>query len=78
MSIESAKLFLARMKTDEVFAKKFDECRDPYTRRAFEENEGYSFSIDEFKKVGGMVSSSPSCWSGDAERLMGARRSRKY
>ncbi len=78
MSIESAKQFFDRLITDEVFAKAFYECRDPYARRAFEEKEGYTFSIDEAKNVSGKKFGDFGNWTKDGEGLRSIRRSRKY
>lgn len=77
MTIESAKQFSDRLKTDEVFAKAFNECRDPYARRAFEEKEGYTFSIDEARTAGGMKIGGFGNWTGDGKGLRSTRRSRK-
>ena len=78
MTIESAKQFFDRLITDEVFAKAFNECRDPYARRAFEEKEGYMFSIDEARNVSGMKNGGFGNWTGDGVGLRSSRRSRKH
>jgi predicted ribosomally synthesized peptide with nif11-like leader len=65
MSVEFAKQFIDRMKADEQFAKKFMECRDPYSRRAFEEKEGYDFSAEEAKEARGEKKYGLGYWSGD-------------
>ncbi len=69
MSVEFAKRFIDRMKTDETFAKRFMECRDPYARRAFEEKEGYEFSAKEVKEAGGEGKNGLRYWSGDTMNL---------
>ena len=65
MSVEVAKRFIDRMKTDETFAKRFMECRDPYARRAFEEEEGYEFLSAEVKEARGDGKNEIKYWSGD-------------
>ncbi|MEQ8168683.1 MAG: Nif11-like leader peptide family natural product precursor [Candidatus Eremiobacterota bacterium] len=47
MSIEAAKAFIERMKTDEDFAKKVAACKDAETRKAFVKNEGFEFTLEE-------------------------------
>jgi predicted ribosomally synthesized peptide with nif11-like leader len=69
MSVEVAKRFIDRMKADEQFAKRFMECRDPYARRAFEENEGYDFSAEDAKEARGDGKNGIKYWSGDTMYL---------
>lgn len=49
MSLESAKAFMERMKTDEDFRKKVTECKDSEARKAFVIKEGFDFTKDEIK-----------------------------
>lgn len=51
MSIESAKAFLDRMKTDEEFAKKVTACKNADTRMAYIKNEGFDFTVAEINTV---------------------------
>lgn len=69
MSVEFAKRFIDRMKTDEKFAQRFMECRDPYSRLAFEESEGYDFSSAEAKEARGEGKNGLKYWSGDTMNL---------
>jgi predicted ribosomally synthesized peptide with nif11-like leader len=69
MSVEFAKRFIDRMKTDEKFAQRFMECRDPYSRLAFEEKEGYDFSSAEAKEARGEGKNGLKYWSGDTMNL---------
>ncbi|MEQ8175886.1 MAG: Nif11-like leader peptide family natural product precursor [Syntrophomonadaceae bacterium] len=52
MSIESAELFIARMKTDVDFSQKVASYQDLEERRAFLGNAGYDFSASELKRAG--------------------------
>lgn len=47
MSIESAKAFIDRMKTDEAFANKMKECKDAETLLSLVEREGFDFTSVE-------------------------------
>ena len=49
MSIESAKAFMERMKTDEDFRNKVNECKDNEARKALVVKEGYDFTVEELK-----------------------------
>jgi predicted ribosomally synthesized peptide with nif11-like leader len=49
MSIESAKLFIDRIKNDEDFAKKVTACKDAEARKAFVSNEGFAFNEEEIE-----------------------------
>lgn len=51
MSIQSAKTFVERIKTDEEFSKKIKECKNREERMAFVKAAGFDFSIEEIKKV---------------------------
>jgi len=55
MGLESARLFFERLRTDKEFAKAYNECRDPYARRSFEEREGFEFSVEEARRVNGVM-----------------------
>lgn len=52
MSIESAKAFIERLKTDEEFSAKVRECQNPEARRAFVMKAGFDFTAEEIKNVG--------------------------
>jgi hypothetical protein len=78
MGLESAQLFFERLKTDKGFAKAYNECRDPYARRAFEEREGYEFSLGEARHASGLKMDVPGYWSADKAGWGSARRERKY
>lgn len=47
MSIESAKAFMERMKTDEDFRKEITDCKDADTRMKLVEENGFNFSKEE-------------------------------
>ncbi len=47
MSIESAKAFIERMKTDEEFARQVSNQKDNEERMKFFLAEGFNFTIDE-------------------------------
>jgi predicted ribosomally synthesized peptide with nif11-like leader len=51
MSIESAKAYIERMKTDEDFRKKVTDCKDTEARKAFVMKEGYDFSKEDMEMV---------------------------
>jgi predicted ribosomally synthesized peptide with nif11-like leader len=50
MSLESAKAFIERMKTDEDFRKKVTECKDNEARRECVKNAGYEFTVEDLKQ----------------------------
>lgn len=56
MSVESAKKFMERMKTDEAFANKVKECKDNEARMAFVKGAGFDFTIEEIKGIQGELS----------------------
>lgn len=47
MSVESAKAFIERMKTDEEFAKKATECRDAKAWMTFAKEAGFDIAVDD-------------------------------
>jgi predicted ribosomally synthesized peptide with nif11-like leader len=47
MSLESAKAFMERMKTDADFNKKVIECKDQEARMAFAKSAGYDFTKED-------------------------------
>ena len=51
MSVESAKAYIERVKTDEEFAKKVMECKAVESRMACIRAAGYDFTHDEFKTM---------------------------
>jgi len=50
MSIESAKLFIDRMKHDRDFAEKVSNCKDEKSRMEFIKSEGFDFSMNEIRE----------------------------
>ena len=53
MSVESAKSFVERMKTDEDFAKAVTECKDSEGRKEFIVAKGFDFTVDELSQARG-------------------------
>lgn len=53
MSIESAKAFIKRMKTDEEFAKKIMAETSKESRMAVACGEGFTFTEAEIEQIGG-------------------------
>lgn len=51
MSIKSAQLFFERIKTDEDFAEKVENCKDAQARMEFVKAEGFDFTPIEIKSV---------------------------
>lgn len=51
MSLESAKAFLERLKTDEEFARAVSGLTDEIARMAFIEKAGFSFSPSDVEKA---------------------------
>ncbi len=51
MSVESAKSFLERMKTDEDFRKECSDKSSPEDRMIFLKESGFDFSKEEFEQV---------------------------
>lgn len=56
MSIESAKLFIERMKTDENFTKKISLCKNEQDRSIVLKKEGYDFTSLELSEAGPILS----------------------
>lgn len=56
MSIESAKAFIEKFKTDEEFAKKVTECESAEARMAFAKEAGFDFTAEEIKEFQGELS----------------------
>lgn len=56
MSIEAAKSFIERMKTDEEFAKKVTACKDIEERKTLIQQAGFDFTASEFKEVSQVLS----------------------
>lgn len=78
MSIESARLFWERMKTDENFVKLINGCKDAESRMLCVKAAGFCFTADEAREVScelsdeemDMVAGSGTakcCWSGYIE-----------
>ena len=55
MSIDSAKAYVERMKTDEGFRKKVLECKDAKTRMELVKAEGFDFTEVDIKVVAAEV-----------------------
>ncbi|MEQ8222050.1 MAG: Nif11-like leader peptide family natural product precursor [Candidatus Eremiobacterota bacterium] len=51
MSLEEAKAYIERMKTDEKFRKKVTECKDAETRSDYVKNAGYEFTVEHLQEV---------------------------
>lgn len=51
MSIESAKAYMQRMREDSAFRKQVNECEDPEVNWALLRENGYEFTLDEFKQA---------------------------
>jgi len=49
MSIESAMLFMEKLKTDEDFLKKVTECEDKEARMELARVEGFDFTVADLK-----------------------------
>ena len=49
MSMESAKAFVERMKNDEEFRDKVNECKDAEARKALVLKEGYDFTVEDIQ-----------------------------
>lgn len=56
MSIESAKAFLEKWKTDEDFAKQVNECKDAASRKAFVNAAGFDFTKAEIDEATSQLS----------------------
>lgn len=56
MSIQSAKKFIERMKTDEDFAEKVIACKDSGERLAFVKKEGFDFTKAEVDAAANEIS----------------------
>ncbi|MDD2372177.1 MAG: Nif11-like leader peptide family natural product precursor [Syntrophomonadaceae bacterium] len=56
MSIESAKAFVEKIKSDEEFAKKVQGCKDKEERIAFAKQAGFDFTAEEIKEVSSKLS----------------------
>jgi len=51
MSLESAKLFIERMKVDGDFEWKFKECQDENTCREYSKEAGMDFTVSELQEA---------------------------
>ncbi|MFC1679197.1 Nif11-like leader peptide family natural product precursor [Elusimicrobiota bacterium] len=68
MSLESAKAFIERLKTDEDFAKKISACKDGKARMELVKAEGFNFSSAEIKEATSGLSAE------DLQRVAGGSR----
>ena len=69
MSLESAKEFIERMKTDEEFAKQVASRKDKEERMKFVSEQGFNFSEQEVQQVAKEFSDD------DLEKVVGGSRS---
>ncbi len=51
MTIESATAYMERMRTDPDFRRRVNECDDPAANWAYLRENGFDFSVDEFKQA---------------------------
>ncbi len=51
MSLESAKAFMEKLKSDEAFRSKVAACKNPEERLALAKQEGFTFTSEEFQQV---------------------------
>lgn len=71
MSIDLAKAYLERVKTDEAFAKKVNSFDDKAARRDFVVQAGYTFSKEEIEEASSELnekeldSVAGGCWAAD-------------
>lgn len=76
MSIESAKAFIERMKTDEDFNNRVSTAEDKEARIAFVKANGFDFSAEDIKDVNSELTDEEldgvaggwgrkGCWSGE-------------
>lgn len=56
MSIDLAKAYLERIKTDEVFAKKVNSFEDKAARKDYVVQAGYTFTKEEIEEVSSELS----------------------
>lgn len=49
MTIESAKLYMERMRKDPDFRRRVNECEDQAANWAYLRENGFDFTVDEFK-----------------------------
>ena len=51
MSMESAKAFMEKIKTDEDFCHKVNECKDSESRITFVKSQGFDFTMEEVMEM---------------------------
>lgn len=51
MSVESAKSYITRMREDDAFRRTVNECTDEAANWAFLKENGYEFTVTEFKQA---------------------------
>lgn len=56
MSVESAKSYVERLKTDEDFAKLVGELKSSEERMAFAKSSGFDFSAEDVKEISSELS----------------------
>ena len=61
MSIEAAKAFIKRMKTDADFAQQITKTKDAETLIEFVKLSGFDFSVSDIRKANELLSNSHDC-----------------
>lgn len=51
MSVQSAKDYITRMRTDEPFRRTVNDCEDEAANWVFLKENGYEFTLSEFKRA---------------------------
>ncbi|TCJ18714.1 Nif11-like leader peptide family natural product precursor [Parasulfuritortus cantonensis] len=51
MSVESAAAYIRRMRSDDAFRRRINECTDESANWAYLKEEGFEFSLQEFKQA---------------------------
>ncbi|HVI49582.1 MAG TPA: Nif11-like leader peptide family natural product precursor [Candidatus Sulfotelmatobacter sp.] len=51
MTVQSAKDYITRMREDEAFHRRVNDCEDDDTNWGFIRQEGYDFTVQEFKQA---------------------------
>jgi predicted ribosomally synthesized peptide with nif11-like leader len=72
MSIESARLYIERLKNDQEFAQKVIACIDAEERMRFEREAGFDFTASELEMAGQELSDN------DLDSVSGGSMERKW
>lgn len=51
MTVQSAKKYMERMRNDPEFRRRVNECEDQAANWAFLREQGFDFTVDEFKQA---------------------------